>query len=536
MLSPDAVRRVPDLLGVPRSGSCGRPTASTPRASSAGRSPATSGSRTGAAGWWRSRAAGTSPACPAAWPTRTSDLEPFRAGGPVLLYVGRYTVGQAHPAPDPRARAGARPLRAAGAARAARRLPGRVGGRAPAGGRARDRAIRTCSSPAGAATRTCPTGLNAADLLVLPSVREQFGAVLVEAMACGLPVVAVERPRARPRSWTPARPAGSCRPDDEDAMVEALVEAVNGDAERRRRGERAYEEARAPLRLARARARPRARVRRGARGAGLAASAGRSYRSLEACDDRDSLPDPPLRPGAPRPHRRGRRRGGGGGAARLRAAEGGAVREEKRPWIERTLQRLRESEAEFAAARGWRTAARCPTWASASRCGVRVEPGRVRAHVARRGDDAARGGRARHALRDALERWYRRRARAEVAPRLDAAVARAGATLHVAPDPRPAHPLGLVLLQRRDELQLALLLAPPEILDYVVEHEVAHLEVHDHSHASGAAGGALPRLARARALAAPPRARAPPLRAPRAERRPSGGRPSTAPCDRLQPR
>jgi predicted metal-dependent hydrolase len=26
-----------------------------------------------------------------------------------------------------------------------------------------------------------------------------------------------------------------------------------------------------------------------------------------------------------------------------------------------------------------------------------------------------------------------------------------------------------------------LLLAPAEILDYVVEHEVAHLEVHDHS-------------------------------------------------------
>jgi hypothetical protein len=26
-----------------------------------------------------------------------------------------------------------------------------------------------------------------------------------------------------------------------------------------------------------------------------------------------------------------------------------------------------------------------------------------------------------------------------------------------------------------------LLLAPPEIVDYVVEHEVAHLEIHDHS-------------------------------------------------------
>jgi predicted metal-dependent hydrolase len=26
-----------------------------------------------------------------------------------------------------------------------------------------------------------------------------------------------------------------------------------------------------------------------------------------------------------------------------------------------------------------------------------------------------------------------------------------------------------------------LLLAPPQILDYVVEHEVVHLEIHDHS-------------------------------------------------------
>ncbi len=33
-------------------------------------------------------------------------------------------------------------------------------------------------------------------------------------------------------------------PDDEDALVEALVEAVNGEDERRRRGEAAYEDAR----------------------------------------------------------------------------------------------------------------------------------------------------------------------------------------------------------------------------------------------------------------------------------------------------
>ena len=56
-------------------------------------------------------------------------------------------------------------------------------------------------------------------------------------------------------------------PDDEDAMVAALVEAVNGDAERRRRGDRAYEEARAPLLVAGARARAGARLRRGPRGA-----------------------------------------------------------------------------------------------------------------------------------------------------------------------------------------------------------------------------------------------------------------------------
>jgi glycosyltransferase involved in cell wall biosynthesis len=42
----------------------------------------------------------------------------------------------------------------------------------------------------------------------------------------------------------PAETGWLVPPDDEDALVEALVEAVNGDDERRRRGERAHEEAR----------------------------------------------------------------------------------------------------------------------------------------------------------------------------------------------------------------------------------------------------------------------------------------------------
>jgi glycosyltransferase involved in cell wall biosynthesis len=79
---------------------------------------------------------------------------------------------------------------------------------------------------------------------VLPSVREQFGAVIVEAMACGLPALAID-------AWGPAEivEAGETgwlvAPDDEQAMTDALVEGVNDAAERRRRGERAYAAARA---------------------------------------------------------------------------------------------------------------------------------------------------------------------------------------------------------------------------------------------------------------------------------------------------
>jgi predicted metal-dependent hydrolase len=81
----------------------------------------------------------------------------------------------------------------------------------------------------------------------------------------------------------------------------------------------------------------------------------------------------------------------------------------------------------------------------------------------------------------ALEAWYRRRARHEVAARLDASVARAGVSY-----------TGLQVRGQRTRwascsssgamsFNWRLLLAPPEILDYVVEHEVAHLTVHDHS-------------------------------------------------------
>ncbi len=85
------------------------------------------------------------------------------------------------------------------------------------------------------------------------------------------------------------------------------------------------------------------------------------------------------------------------------------------------------------------------------------------------------------ALRDALERWYRRQARDQVAPRLDAATARAGTrytTLQIRGQRTrwaSCSSTGAMSFNWR------LLLAPEEVLDYVVEHEVVHLEVHDHS-------------------------------------------------------
>jgi predicted metal-dependent hydrolase len=155
--------------------------------------------------------------------------------------------------------------------------------------------------------------------------------------------------------------------------------------------------------------------------------------------------------------------------------------EQKRPWIERTLRRIRE--AEEAAAVRLSDGGSVPYLGSDLDLRVRVEPGRVRSHVALRGHvlHVAVGSAGVEPLRDALESWYRRRARLEVPPRLDAACARAG-----------THYTRLSIRAQRTRwascssngamsFNWRLLLAPPEILDYVVEHEVAHLEVLDHS-------------------------------------------------------
>jgi glycosyltransferase involved in cell wall biosynthesis len=87
-----------------------------------------------------------------------------------------------------------------------------------------------------------PPFLRAGDLLVHASVREQFGLVLIEAMACGLPVIAVDR--GGPASIVEDPEIGwLVEPDDVDGLARAVVEAVADAGERRARGQRAREEA-----------------------------------------------------------------------------------------------------------------------------------------------------------------------------------------------------------------------------------------------------------------------------------------------------
>jgi predicted metal-dependent hydrolase len=145
-----------------------------------------------------------------------------------------------------------------------------------------------------------------------------------------------------------------------------------------------------------------------------------------------------------------------------------AVRELS-PWIEKRVAELTAARARVAARGG-----------VVPYLGVDLalvpEPGRLRVH--RRGDDllVPAGD-----PRPALERWYRRAAQAEIAPRLDRAAAAVG---------RPHGKLSIRGQRTRwascaadgaMSFNWRLLLAPEAVLDYVVWHEACHLLIRDHS-------------------------------------------------------
>ena len=80
-----------------------------------------------------------------------------------------------------------------------------------------------------------PSFLNAADAQVLASVREQFGLVLVEGMACGLPAIAVDR-LGPAEIVDDGRTGWLVEPDDIDQLADAIVAVLDDDSERLRRG------------------------------------------------------------------------------------------------------------------------------------------------------------------------------------------------------------------------------------------------------------------------------------------------------------
>jgi predicted metal-dependent hydrolase len=140
------------------------------------------------------------------------------------------------------------------------------------------------------------------------------------------------------------------------------------------------------------------------------------------------------------------------------------------PWIARRRRALARAAAELERPAG--------TVPYLGRLLTLVEqPGRTRVH--RRGDVLLVPAGAEAA--PALERFYRRAAREEIAPRLDAATARAGTRYHGLTIRGQRTRWASCSSEGRMSFNWRLLLAPPEILDYVVEHEVCHLEVMDHS-------------------------------------------------------
>ena len=557
VLSPDAVRRVPDLLGVDPQRIVWAPNGFDPAGFD--RRPQEGEARLAQWRHWlvEEPRGWDESGKPGSVAYTEEQLEPFRGGGPVMLYVGRYTEVKRIPLMI-RAHARARerfdhpaPLVLLGG------FPGEWEGEHPL------EVVRETADPdvflAGwRGHDDLPQGLNAADLLVL-----------------ALGARAVRRGDRRGDGLRTARAGGQCVRAGGDHRRRR--DGVAGAPGRRgrpgrcpRRGGQRQRRATPPgaarlrgcpraLLVARPGEGPRAGLPRG--GGGQATVRGRPYAHRDLSAHRlnyrrarrasgrawrrprysPMLPASTAPAGLPAAPSRSPKHDGNFAGDHLSAipyrirrspkarrarilVDGGGVEvvlprrfplsevepfvEEKRAWIERTLRRMQETEVELPPAR-LADGGELPFLGRRLTLAVRREPGRVREHAALRGHTLRVALPAQAALRDAVERWYRRRARDEVTPLLDAACARAGTSY-----------AGLQVRGQRTRwascsstgvmsFNWRLLLAPPEILAYVVEHEVAHLEVLDHSPRFWSLLGVpLPGLAGARGLAAPARARA----------------------------
>jgi predicted metal-dependent hydrolase len=148
-----------------------------------------------------------------------------------------------------------------------------------------------------------------------------------------------------------------------------------------------------------------------------------------------------------------------------------AAIDELRPWIER---RLREASAVRAA-----IAARGATLPYlGTQLALAPQQGRTRVH--RAGERLLVPADDERATA-AIERWYRRAAAREIAPRLDAAARALGTTYTTLSIRGQRTRWGSCTARGAMSFNWRLLLAPEPVLDYVVWHEACHLRVMDHS-------------------------------------------------------
>jgi predicted metal-dependent hydrolase len=144
---------------------------------------------------------------------------------------------------------------------------------------------------------------------------------------------------------------------------------------------------------------------------------------------------------------------------------------ELRPWIE---ARLIEGQVvrDVVAARG----AHVPYLGGE----LALRPQEARTRVHRRGDELLVPGDPGLAAA-AIERWYRRAARDEIAPRVDRAVGALGTSYSALTIRNQRTRWGSCSAAGAMSFNWRLLLAPEPVLDYVVWHEACHLRVMDHS-------------------------------------------------------
>ncbi|MGB0871614.1 MAG: M48 family metallopeptidase [Solirubrobacterales bacterium] len=154
---------------------------------------------------------------------------------------------------------------------------------------------------------------------------------------------------------------------------------------------------------------------------------------------------------------------------------------ERAQWVERSLLKL-AAEQDLVAARSLADGAVVPYLGDELTLQLLAGPsGRVHRP---RGSDVLRvhvPDDSRQTVAEALERWYRRQAKLEFARRLDAAVERNGTSYERVTIRDQKTRWGSCSTSGTISFNWRLLLAPEDVLDYVIEHEAAHIEIRDHS-------------------------------------------------------